>query len=587
METRSGIIEAEDYYTSINNEEVQSSFRSLDDPDCIDYLLNAAQSSERENFVLDFSDRAAYCAFDLAQDSFAALLDAERPAALSTRWVNIWRPFQHSAVIELLARRYDFSPRLLALMCSDPKAPRHSQSRTTLSKSTQKRGWGRRSPASSAPAENEYFIDQDELSAHSTISSKDSSFQGNLYKIVDDIWHYSSIDLGRSYICVGYNTLYGTKTQTSSSATTSSATTEDSPLPDVTRIWTWLILCENSTVITLHEDPFPFSHPTALSHLQLRILSTTRQNLLNVFRSLSTLHSIPLLSHNPFALLPIRTRLGCTPSETAHRPSDAPGLLFYYLFENWHNSYTLVVRKESRYGSELASLRREMFAQPRLHHIDRLDGLGKELNVLKRHYESYVRLIDRILEPQLPTAASLNNSQVVGSSADSRLSLDTVRPVVLEKDSLLGVALSSAPRARFGRLRDLIRSYALEEVEGYLKEKEGLVAMNFSLISIRQSQSVDRLTRVTLLLTKATILFLPVSFMTGFFSVPLSDSHQDGYTMQTFWVCFAVIFALSWLALFLFGAFSGNLQTGEVVRGIINGFVALGRMIRKARERGR
>jgi hypothetical protein len=52
-----------------------------------------------------------------------------------------------------------------------------------------------------------------------------------------------------------------------------------------------------------------------------------------------------------------------------------------------------------------------------------------------------------------------------------------VRPVVLEKESMLGVALSSAARVRFGRLRDLIGSYALEEVEGYLEEKDGLVAM--------------------------------------------------------------------------------------------------------------
>lgn len=40
-----------------------------------------------------------------------------------------------------------------------------------------------------------------------------------------------------------------------------------------------------------------------------------------------------------------------------------------------------------------------------------------------------------------------------------------------------------------------------------------LIVQNFALISIRQSKSVDRLTRITLLLTKATILFLPVSFM--------------------------------------------------------------------------
>jgi hypothetical protein len=75
--------------------------------------------------------------------------------------------------------------------------------------------------------------------------------------------------------------------------------------------------------------------------------------------------------------------------------------------------------------------------------------------------------------------------------------------------------------------------------------------------------------------------------MTGYFSVPLSDSYVDGYTAQTFWVSFGVIFALSWLALFLFGAFSGNLQTGEVLRSIVDGFVVVGRAIRKIGEQSR
>lgn len=135
----------------------------------------------------------------------------------------------------------------------------------------------------------------------------------------------------------------------------------------------------------------------------------------------------------------------------------------------------MVTRKESRYGIELTNLRAEMFSLPKLIHIDRLDTIGRELGVLRRHYQSYTRLIDRLLEPQSATAASLQNSQVV--SAASQLSLDTVRPVVVERESLMGVSLSGAARVRFKRLRDLIELYALSEVEEYVKVKEGLVAM--------------------------------------------------------------------------------------------------------------
>lgn len=252
---------------------------------------------------------------------------------------------------------------------------------------------------------------------------------------------------------IGYNSLYGTKSPGEEQI--------HGLLPNCTRVWTWLIICSDNTVVSINEDPFPFAGGN-LTALQQRILCETKRNLINVLRSLSQVHDLPLLAHNPLTLLPIRMRLGSTAYETAHRPSDVPGLLFYYLFENWHNSYTLVTRKESRYGVELSELRKEMYDCPRLHHIDRLDAIGRELGVLRRHYESYNSIIERLLEPQSTSPASLQNSQVV--SSDSRVSLDTVRPVVLEKASMLGIALSSASRVRFRRLRDLLDLYALSEV---------------------------------------------------------------------------------------------------------------------------
>ena len=111
-----------------------------------------------------------------------------------------------------------------------------------------------------------------------------------------------------------------------------------------------------------------------------------------------------------------------------------------------------------------------MFEAPKLCHIDRLDSIGTELGILRRHYESYIRLIDRLLEPQAPTSASLENSQIVSKA--SQTSLNTVRPLVTEKESVLGVSLSSAARVRFKRLKDLIDLYALSEVEEYIKRKD-------------------------------------------------------------------------------------------------------------------
>lgn len=465
------IAEIEEYHQSVPLPEVHQAFKDLDDAVNLDCYLHLARSSTSENFVLDFSDEASWVAFDLSSPALDVLLATERPPALSTRWINIWSPHNQAELLETLARRYDFSPRLLALMASDPKVACRSRNSLRRSQSTGRKRWSRRSRRLAAEIDLEKG--GGELSELSSISSYDSVAQGNLYMIVKDLWHYSSIDFGRNYMCVGYNSLYGTK----------HASVENSgdPLPHCVRVWTWLILCADSTVISINEDPFPFSDGK-LDDLQLRILAETRRNLVNVFRSLSLVDSVDIMSHSPMALLPIRARLGSTTEETIHRETDAPGLLLYYLFENWHNSYTLITRRESRYGQELNQLRADMFDSPQLRHIDRLDTIGKELGILRRHYESYNRIIGRLLEPQGATTASLQNSRVVSNA--SSVSVETARPVVTAQESLLGVGLSSAARVRFKRLKDLIDLYALSEVEEYIKQKDSLVAMvrtNFSL----------------------------------------------------------------------------------------------------------
>jgi Mg2+ and Co2+ transporter CorA len=81
----------------------------------------------------------------------------------------------------------------------------------------------------------------------------------------------------------------------------------------------------------------------------------------------------------------------------------------------------------------------------------------------------------------------------------------------------------------------------------------------FNLIAIKESQAVERLTRTTILLAKLTILFLPVSLMTGYFSVQIQDL-QGVYTHKTYWVCFAILMFLSIMYLFVFGWISGIVE---------------------------
>ncbi len=394
----------QEYYRTAAGDQVQQSFKSLDDPLVSDSSVVATQSRQTTNFVLDFSDDAAYVAFDLYPLSVAGLLDHERPDLLNTRWINVWAPAQQAPLLELLAQHYDFSPRLLALMSSRPR----QQSQSSERRADNSHQWLRRRQVqvSSAKPDVEKGLDElSELSELSSVSSYDSAATSNLYKVVHELWHYSSVDFGRNYVCIGYNSLYGTKCAGEEPG--------DGLLPHCTRVWTWLILCEDDTIISINEDPFPFSG-FRLDPNQQHILSETRRNIINIFRSISSNEG-----GSAMAQLPIRSRLGTTVAVTSHRPTDVPGLLFYYLFENWANSYTLITRRSSRYTLELQSLRDEMFTTPKLHHIDRLDSIGKELGILKRHYAAYNRIIDRLLEPQTATSASLQNTRANTEASQS------------------------------------------------------------------------------------------------------------------------------------------------------------------------
>ena len=80
---------------------------------------------------------------------------------------------------------------------------------------------------------------------------------------------------------------------------------------------------------------------------------------------------------------------------------------------------------------------------------------------------------------------------------------------------------------------------------------------------MKESQAVERLARITILLAKVTILFLPVSLMTNYFSVQIADL-QGVYTVNTYWVSFGVIMVSTILLLVVFGRASGTVE-GKVV----------------------
>jgi Mg2+ and Co2+ transporter CorA len=209
-----------------------------------------------------------------------------------------------------------------------------------------------------------------------------------------------------------------------------------------------------------------------------------------------------------------------------------------------------------------------MLVRANLSHVDQLHHIGRQLATLARVYKSYELIINRVLKKQEVTLASLKNSRIVSdvdslSSSHRLINSTNGLPQIPEADSLLGVSLSSAARARFERLKDRINLYALSEIQECIDQKESLVMMNFNLIAIKESFSVERLTRITLLLAKVTLVFMPVTLMTGYMSIEFSD--RD-FTTTEYWIAFGIVLGVSLVMLYLFSLLSGSWEMGAIIK---------------------
>lgn len=114
-----------------------------------------------------------------------------------------------------------------------------------------------------------------------------------------------------------------------------------------------------------------------------------------------------------------------------------------------------------------------------------------------------------------------------------------------------GVKLSQRAFDRFERLSIRMRLLMLDTIDEYLAEKASLSDTYFNLMSQNDSQATSKLNRSASLLAKLSVFFLPISFMTSYFSVQIPDL-TNNYTGTTYWVAFAVVAALSFMSLFFF-----------------------------------
>ncbi|KAE8145999.1 ADP-ribosylation factor [Aspergillus avenaceus] len=559
-----------EYYSSFTRDlNIRNNFHDIDNEVQFRTYLGHLQDAQTRNFVLDFGNDDAWCAVNLGQDDIASLLRSAKPKFFGTRWINIWAPEQQKELIKTITTHYGVSERLQGMMCTDP-AERPSKSAVSPPDNLRVRNTDQ---TPRVPRMN----DIEEAHALQDLSDPDqvqaaASFRGLTFgHVTDQIWHFCSVDYGPRYMCIGYNSLYVVpKVEISNGK----------DLPDGKRLWAWLILCDDGTVVSIQENPYPGLSGPSESDLKA-VLGIVRRNVQFIFSGVSKQHSA-LSESDSLVTIRVRPSHGGGPDQATIKQEDGASLLFYYIFDDWVASYALVAKREHKYGVMLDKLRQQMLTKPVVDLVNELHWLGRQLAVLRRLYQSYELIMMRILQRQrlLHDEAKSNHPPLPIGHIFGETEVTDIRQPTLQSslsfssipDTSVGVQLSSPAVARFERLLDRIKLYCLSELDTCLTEKESLTFLNFNLIALKDSQAVEKLTRITVLLAKATILFLPVSLMTGYFSTELSEV-KGVYTVNQYWVSFGVILFVSIVLLALFGFLSDTVEGKTIYQSLSRTFV--------------
>lgn len=120
-----------------------------------------------------------------------------------------------------------------------------------------------------------------------------------------------------------------------------------------------------------------------------------------------------------------------------------------------------------------------MFEVAELKNAKQLHHFGRQLAVLKRIYQSYSLIIERLLsgpQPSRKTAAGFLISRKPSQSTGTD-KIDPSGQQLSEPGPAYGAPLSIAAAVRFERLQDRISLYAMSEIQDCLDEKEALVML--------------------------------------------------------------------------------------------------------------
>ncbi|KAK6515717.1 hypothetical protein TWF281_004308 [Arthrobotrys megalospora] len=295
--------------------------------------------------------------------------------------------------------------------------------------------------------------------------------------------------------------------------------------PRMLRLWVWILLADDGTVVSIHE-PLPDSIRGNGRH-EKRVLSHIRKNLRVILRCLSEVR-ISQHVETPSQDTDVAIEEGAV----LLRKTDGPtgDLLFYYLFDDWYTAWSIVLEREHPYSRDLNRIREQ---DPQLENIDALHDIVRRLASLKRIYQSYELVLERLLQ---------EGKDFYRDSSP--------------------LAFKPAAASRFARLKYRIRYLAITEIEDCEMETQGLISLTYNRLNFRETQAVEKLSLLSVTLAKVAIIFLPLSLITSYFSMDVQGISGTA-TKKDFWISSGVTVFLTLGFLVFVNHLSKALQTGK------------------------
>lgn len=236
-------------------------FEDFDLKDVYDRIDAALLHAETRNFVIEFDDSTAKSAQDVDEVAMKTYLETARPSTSSTRWINVFGPERQNRLVKVLSDRYNFTPRLLGIMCSS-----HSSSSPVPSKPQHNDHiYDRWHPISPTRSSAFHALDPEKNVIPTKKRNENPMLNLNHYNIIKKVWHWCSIDwspkctraspisnilLTCADICLGYNSLSDTTSIPIDSHNENmredfGAAPVSRDKPKGMRTWTWLVLCDD------------------------------------------------------------------------------------------------------------------------------------------------------------------------------------------------------------------------------------------------------------------------------------------------------------------------------------------------------